>query len=237
MCHGICPHLGLVTLGLRESGCKFALYPPTVHRKTQICTLIHTNLESTIPRLDMSHVVCLRKVFFSAAILNRISPLDHPFRRLFEMGQSSSVRAPSSRYAEQRRTRQEAGGGGKKARFGGGGGCGGAAAVALHPPLLTPKAIVSEAASWNPPKRKSLVKLILQPFLSDLGLQNETFQSQKFASATLWHLESSSKILLRHYPPRDLQVPYKLMSVRSPVIDRLHAFDAIHVACELRTAF
>ena len=36
--------LVFVTLGLRESGCKFAVSPPTVGRKTQICTLIHANL-------------------------------------------------------------------------------------------------------------------------------------------------------------------------------------------------
>ena len=43
--------LGFVTLGLCESGCKFALSPPTVGRKTQMCTLMHTNLESQIPSL------------------------------------------------------------------------------------------------------------------------------------------------------------------------------------------
>ena len=46
--------LGFVTLGLLESGCKFALSPPTVGRKMQICTLIHTNLESQIPSLLMN---------------------------------------------------------------------------------------------------------------------------------------------------------------------------------------
>ena len=45
------PDLGFMTLGLRESGCRFALSTPTVGRKTQICTLIHTNLESQIPSL------------------------------------------------------------------------------------------------------------------------------------------------------------------------------------------
>ena len=47
--------LVFVTLGLRESGCKFALYPPTVGWKTQICTLIHANLESQIPSLFLNH--------------------------------------------------------------------------------------------------------------------------------------------------------------------------------------
>ena len=43
--------LGFVTLGLGGSGCKFALFPPTMGKKTQICTLIHANLESQIPSL------------------------------------------------------------------------------------------------------------------------------------------------------------------------------------------
>ena len=43
--------LGFVTLGLRESGCKFALSPPTVGGKTQIYTPIHTNVESQNPSL------------------------------------------------------------------------------------------------------------------------------------------------------------------------------------------
>ena len=45
------PDLGFVTLGLRESGCKFALSPPTVGRKAQICTLIRSNLVSQITNL------------------------------------------------------------------------------------------------------------------------------------------------------------------------------------------
>ena len=45
------PDFGFVTLGLRKSGCKFALSPPTVGRKAQICTLIHSNLVSQIPNL------------------------------------------------------------------------------------------------------------------------------------------------------------------------------------------
>ena len=45
------PDLGFLSLGLRESGCKFALSPPTVGRKAQICTLIHSNLVSQITNL------------------------------------------------------------------------------------------------------------------------------------------------------------------------------------------
>ena len=41
----------LVPLGLRESGCKLALSPPTVGWKTHICSLIQANLESQIPSL------------------------------------------------------------------------------------------------------------------------------------------------------------------------------------------
>ena len=44
--------LGLVTIGLHESGCKFALSPPTVGRKMEIRALIHANLESQIISLE-----------------------------------------------------------------------------------------------------------------------------------------------------------------------------------------
>ena len=46
----------LVPLGLRESGCKLALSPPTVGWKTHICSLIQANLESQIPSLVKTNI-------------------------------------------------------------------------------------------------------------------------------------------------------------------------------------
>ena len=48
--HVTSAHVGFVSPGLRESGCKFAFSG----RKTQNFTLIHTNLASQIPGLYIS---------------------------------------------------------------------------------------------------------------------------------------------------------------------------------------
>ena len=59
-----------------------------------------------------------------------------------------------------------------------------AVAVALHPPLLTPRAIVSEAASWDPPKRKSFEHVI-----SQLLLKTVTSKTLHFTDG-ICHFES-----------------------------------------------
>ena len=50
---------GIFESRFRESGCKFALSPPTVGRKTQIYSLIHTNPDSQIPPLLMGDILHL----------------------------------------------------------------------------------------------------------------------------------------------------------------------------------
>ena len=59
--------LGFVTLGLRESGCKLVLSPPTVGKKMQICTLIHANLESQIQSLLMTDTASATAMATAAA--------------------------------------------------------------------------------------------------------------------------------------------------------------------------
>ena len=68
----LCSDLELVTLGLSESGCKFAFSCPLNEGRGQICTLIHANLESQIPSLIMLENNQLR-VLKSASKVGRIA--------------------------------------------------------------------------------------------------------------------------------------------------------------------